>query len=137
MLYFYLSQIFNDITYLITCCTENEAHRYGRFLCCILEIVMKWRESEAIYKKVVDFYFILFTCYVRVYLLVLEDQLLVVFVYFLMIFYDVRQDLGFYLDPFYFMYFFLAPPNVFCLCSCSFIEATINLGSWCCEDLNI
>lgn len=48
----YCAQIFNDVTYLITCCTENEAHRYGRFLFCILEIVMRWRESEDIYKKV-------------------------------------------------------------------------------------
>ncbi|XP_067949225.1 THO complex subunit 2-like isoform X2 [Watersipora subatra] len=46
-----LDRIFNDITYLITCCTENEAHRYGRFLCCILEIVMRWRESESTYRK--------------------------------------------------------------------------------------
>ncbi|KAF6022557.1 THOC2 [Bugula neritina] len=46
-----LDRIFNDITYLITCCTENEAHRYGRFLCCILELAMGWRASKEVYEK--------------------------------------------------------------------------------------
>ena len=33
-------RIFCDITYTVTCCTENEAGRYGRFLSAMLEQVM-------------------------------------------------------------------------------------------------
>ena len=33
-------------------CTENEAHRYGRFLSYALETVMRWHSSKNIYDKV-------------------------------------------------------------------------------------
>ena len=33
-------RIFCDITYTVTCCTENEAGRYGRFLSAMLEQVI-------------------------------------------------------------------------------------------------
>ena len=46
-----LFQIFCDITYTITSCTENEAHRYGRFLAAMLEIVMRWHKSKEIFDK--------------------------------------------------------------------------------------
>ena len=36
----YYDRIFCDITYTVTCCTENEAGRYGRFLSAMLEQVM-------------------------------------------------------------------------------------------------
>lgn len=45
-------QIFCDITYTVTNCTENEAHRYGRFLCASLDTIMKWHSSKEIYNKV-------------------------------------------------------------------------------------
>jgi len=44
-------RIFCDITYTVTSCTENEAHRYGRFLCAMLEIVMRWWRSGDIFEK--------------------------------------------------------------------------------------
>ncbi|XP_076446186.1 THO complex subunit 2-like [Babylonia areolata] len=44
-------RIFCDITYTMTSCTENEAHRYGRFLACALETIMKWHSSTSIYEK--------------------------------------------------------------------------------------
>lgn len=44
-------QIFCDITYSVTSCTENEATRYGRFLCAMLETVMRWHSSAAIFEK--------------------------------------------------------------------------------------
>lgn len=46
------SQIFCDITYTVTSCTENEAHRYGRFLCAALETIMKWHSDKVTYEKV-------------------------------------------------------------------------------------
>ena len=39
-------RIFCDITYTVTCCTENEAGRYGRFLAAMLETVMKWHADK-------------------------------------------------------------------------------------------
>lgn len=48
-----LFQIFCDITYTVTSCTENEAHRYGRFLNALLKIVMRWHASKDIFAKVV------------------------------------------------------------------------------------
>ncbi|XP_037040201.1 THO complex subunit 2 isoform X2 [Bradysia coprophila] len=39
-------RIFCDITYSVTSCTENEATRYGRFLCAMLETVMRWHKSS-------------------------------------------------------------------------------------------
>ncbi|XP_012937232.1 THO complex subunit 2 [Aplysia californica] len=44
-------RVFNDITYTVTSCTENEAHRYGRFLCSALETIMRWHSSPAIYEE--------------------------------------------------------------------------------------
>lgn len=47
----HLFQIFCDITYSVTSCTENEATRYGRFLCAMLETVMRWHSNEATFQK--------------------------------------------------------------------------------------
>ncbi|KAJ8298480.1 hypothetical protein KUTeg_025011 [Tegillarca granosa] len=44
-------RIFCDITYTVTSCTENEAHRYGRFLCTSLETIMRWHSDKTIYEK--------------------------------------------------------------------------------------
>lgn len=75
-------QVFSDISYTVASCTENEASRYGkdkfitwclcrvpcyiwhiwwyinivfysgRFLCSMLEIVMRWHGDKKIYEKV-------------------------------------------------------------------------------------
>lgn len=45
-------QLFCDIVYSVTLCTENEARRYGRFLCAVLETVMKWHSSKDIFDHV-------------------------------------------------------------------------------------
>ncbi|XP_036222766.2 THO complex subunit 2 [Bactrocera oleae] len=44
-------RIFCDITYSVTSCTENEATRYGRFLCAMLETVMRWHADQAVFNK--------------------------------------------------------------------------------------
>merc|ERR1719402_2106347 len=44
-------RIFCDITYTVTCCTENEAGRYGRFLAAMLETVMKWHAEREIFER--------------------------------------------------------------------------------------
>ncbi|XP_052864663.1 THO complex subunit 2 [Anopheles cruzii] len=44
-------RIFCDITYSVTSCTENEATRYGRFLCAMLETVMRWHSEEGTFNK--------------------------------------------------------------------------------------
>lgn len=44
-------RIFCDITYTVTSCTENEAHRYGRFLAAMLEVVMRWHSKRDIFEK--------------------------------------------------------------------------------------
>merc|ERR1719189_855122 len=44
-------RIFCDITYTVTSCTENEAHRYGRFLAAMLDIVMRWHKSREIFES--------------------------------------------------------------------------------------
>lgn len=49
-------RIFCDITYSVTSCTENEATRYGRFLCAMLETVMRWHSDEATFDKECAFY---------------------------------------------------------------------------------
>ncbi|TPP51900.1 THO complex subunit 2, partial [Fasciola gigantica] len=46
-----LDRIFNDITLPISMCTEDEAHRYGRFLCAVLELVTRWHTSEEIFNQ--------------------------------------------------------------------------------------
>lgn len=42
-------QIFCDITYMVTSCTENEANRLGRFLCAMLDTVMRWHRNKETY----------------------------------------------------------------------------------------
>lgn len=44
-------RIFSDITWSMTSCTENEAHRYGRFLCAVLDNIMSWHSDKNIYDK--------------------------------------------------------------------------------------
>lgn len=44
-------RIFCDITLSVTSCTENEAGRYGRFLCAMLETVMRWHLDEQVFQK--------------------------------------------------------------------------------------
>ncbi|KAK7097709.1 THO complex subunit 2-like isoform X2 [Littorina saxatilis] len=44
-------RIFCDITYTLTSCTENEGHRYGRFLASALDTIMRWHGSFNIYDK--------------------------------------------------------------------------------------
>ncbi|XP_052852887.1 THO complex subunit 2 [Drosophila gunungcola] len=44
-------RIFCDITYSVTSCTEGEATRYGRFLCAMLETVMRWHADQAVFNK--------------------------------------------------------------------------------------
>lgn len=57
MLFFFIHffpfqrQIFVEIAYSVTSCTENEATRYGRFLCAMLETVMRWHSSQATFEK--------------------------------------------------------------------------------------
>lgn len=45
-------QVFSAIIYTVASCTENESHRYGRFLCCMLETVTRWHSDRSIYEKV-------------------------------------------------------------------------------------
>ncbi|XP_046666105.1 THO complex subunit 2 isoform X1 [Homalodisca vitripennis] len=44
-------RLFCDITYSVTSCTENEANRYGRFLCNMLETVMRWHSKKEIFDE--------------------------------------------------------------------------------------
>ena len=44
-------QIFCDITYTVTSCTENEAQRYGRFLAAMLETANRWHSSKEIFEE--------------------------------------------------------------------------------------
>jgi len=44
-------RLFCDITYSVTSCTENEANRYGRFLCSVLETVMRWHSKKEIFDQ--------------------------------------------------------------------------------------
>ncbi|XP_030836802.1 THO complex subunit 2 isoform X1 [Strongylocentrotus purpuratus] len=44
-------RVFQDITYTVASCTENEAIRYGRFLCAMMETVMKWHGDKETYEK--------------------------------------------------------------------------------------
>uniref|UniRef100_A0A7N9AXV8 THO complex subunit 2 n=1 Tax=Mastacembelus armatus TaxID=205130 RepID=A0A7N9AXV8_9TELE len=45
-------RVFSAIIYTVASCTENESHRYGRFLCCMLETVTRWHSDRATYEKV-------------------------------------------------------------------------------------
>ncbi|XP_063708097.1 THO complex subunit 2 [Culicoides brevitarsis] len=49
-------RIFCDITFSVTSCTENEATRYGRFLCAMLETIMRWHMDEATFNKECSLY---------------------------------------------------------------------------------
>ena len=40
-----------DITYTVASCTEQEAHRYARFLLGTLDTVMHWHASKSNYEK--------------------------------------------------------------------------------------
>uniref|UniRef100_G1QCD4 THO complex subunit 2 n=1 Tax=Myotis lucifugus TaxID=59463 RepID=G1QCD4_MYOLU len=44
-------RVFSDIVFTVASCTENEARRYGRFLCCMLETVTRWHSDRATYEK--------------------------------------------------------------------------------------
>ncbi|KAH0631033.1 hypothetical protein JD844_004521 [Phrynosoma platyrhinos] len=44
-------RVFSDIIYTVASCTENEASRYGRFLCCMLDTVTRWHSDRTIYEK--------------------------------------------------------------------------------------
>uniref|UniRef100_A0A3B3VA06 THO complex subunit 2 n=1 Tax=Poecilia latipinna TaxID=48699 RepID=A0A3B3VA06_9TELE len=44
-------RVFSAIIYTVASCTENESHRYGRFLCCMLETVTRWHSNRAVYEK--------------------------------------------------------------------------------------
>lgn len=52
---FSLFKVFQDITYTVASCSENEASRYGRFLCAMLETVSRWHSDKALYEKVTQF----------------------------------------------------------------------------------
>ncbi|OAF71498.1 THO complex subunit 2 [Intoshia linei] len=49
-------RIFSDIRYQISSFSENEAHRYGRFLNECLLIILRWHSSETIYNQECDGY---------------------------------------------------------------------------------
>uniref|UniRef100_A0A3Q3KHK3 THO complex subunit 2 n=1 Tax=Monopterus albus TaxID=43700 RepID=A0A3Q3KHK3_MONAL len=44
-------RVFSAIIYTVASCTENESHRYGRFLCCMLETVTRWHSDRSVYEK--------------------------------------------------------------------------------------
>ncbi|KAI0218636.1 THO complex subunit 2 [Lamellibrachia satsuma] len=44
-------RIFTDITWPMTSCSENEAHRYGRFLCAVLDDISRWHADKSVYEK--------------------------------------------------------------------------------------
>ncbi|XP_070615984.1 THO complex subunit 2 isoform X1 [Erythrolamprus reginae] len=44
-------RVFSDIIYTVASCTENEASRYGRFLCCMLDTVTQWHSDKSVYEK--------------------------------------------------------------------------------------
>lgn len=52
MLFCVTPQVFSAIIYTVASCTENESHRYGRFLCCMLETVTRWHSDRSTYEKV-------------------------------------------------------------------------------------
>ena len=62
MQYFYLNaiifstllcydRVFTDISYIVAALTENEASRFGRFLCGMLSTIMRWHSDPEIYEK--------------------------------------------------------------------------------------
>ncbi|RWS26655.1 THO complex subunit 2-like isoform X1 [Leptotrombidium deliense] len=44
-------RIFGDISYTMCSCTVNEANHYGRFLCGLLETVMRWHKDKNVFEK--------------------------------------------------------------------------------------
>jgi len=44
-------RVFSDISYIVASLTENEASRYGRFLCSMLEMVMRWHQDKRCYEQ--------------------------------------------------------------------------------------
>ncbi|XP_072302484.1 THO complex subunit 2 isoform X2 [Eucyclogobius newberryi] len=44
-------RVFSAIIYTVASCTENESHRFGRFLCCMLDTVTRWHSDRAVYEK--------------------------------------------------------------------------------------
>ncbi|XP_050521720.1 THO complex subunit 2 isoform X2 [Daktulosphaira vitifoliae] len=44
-------RLFCDITYSVTLCTENEAHRYGIFLNEMLKNVTRWHSTQEVFEK--------------------------------------------------------------------------------------
>ncbi|XP_077302738.1 THO complex subunit 2-like protein isoform X2 [Arctopsyche grandis] len=44
-------RLFCDITYTVTCLTEGEAARYGRFLEAVLATAMHWRSDESVFQR--------------------------------------------------------------------------------------
>jgi len=42
---------FSDVSYIVASLTENEASRYGRFLCAMLQMVMRWHGDKKLYDK--------------------------------------------------------------------------------------
>lgn len=49
-------RVFLDITNAVASCTENEANRYGLFLCSMLETVSRWHSDKAIFDKECAFF---------------------------------------------------------------------------------
>ncbi|XP_064404641.1 THO complex subunit 2-like isoform X2 [Halichondria panicea] len=45
----FFDRMFSDISYTVSCCTENEAMRYGRFLGALLETVSRWHLEDSVY----------------------------------------------------------------------------------------
>lgn len=45
----FYDRVFSDISYTVTCCTENETRRYGRFLQSVLVSISRWHESKSVY----------------------------------------------------------------------------------------
>ena len=46
----FYDRVFSDISYTVTCCTENETRRYGKFLQAVLCTISKWHESKSTYE---------------------------------------------------------------------------------------
>ncbi|XP_066928394.1 THO complex subunit 2-like [Clytia hemisphaerica] len=42
---------FSDVSYIVASLTENEASRYGRFLCAMLQMVMRWHKDKKLYES--------------------------------------------------------------------------------------
>jgi len=47
----YFDRIFSDVSHIVTNCTDNEASRYGRFLCETLKGIARWHKEKTLYEK--------------------------------------------------------------------------------------